>query len=107
MAARPGLVEDSREQMVGLKPVDGGTLTAGAHLYDAGAEATRRNNQGYVTSVGYSPSLGCDIGLGFVKGGPARMGEVIRLVDGLRKVETDVEICSPVFVDPEGERLRG
>ncbi len=107
MAARPGLVEETREQLVGLKPVDGGTLTAGAHLYDAGADATRVNNQGYVTSVGYSPALGCDIGLGFVKGGPARMGEVIRLVDGLRKVETAVEICAPVFVDPEGERLRG
>lgn len=107
MAARPGLVEDTREQLVGLKPVEGGKMTAGAHLYDAGAEATRVNNQGYVTSVGYSPSLGCDIGLAFVKGGPARMGEVIRLVDGLRKVETEVEICAPVFVDPEGERLRG
>ncbi|WP_299874144.1 sarcosine oxidase subunit alpha family protein [uncultured Sulfitobacter sp.] len=107
MAARPGLVEETREQLVGLKPVAGGTLTAGAHLYDAGADATRVNNQGYVTSVGYSPALGCDIGLGFVKGGPARMGEVIRLVDGLRKVETAVEICAPVFVDPEGERLRG
>ncbi|WP_432816757.1 sarcosine oxidase subunit alpha family protein [Sulfitobacter sp. JB4-11] len=107
MAARPGLVEDTRAQLVGLKPAESGKLTAGAHLYDADAEPTRVNHQGYVTSVGYSPSMGCDIGLGFVKGGPARMGEVIRLVDALRKIETAVEICSPVFVDPEGERLRG
>lgn len=107
MATRPGLVEDTREQLVGLKPVDEGALTAGAHLYDAEAEPTRVNNQGYVTSVGYSPSLGHDIALGFVKRGPARMGEVIRLVDAVRGIETDVEICAPVFVDPEGVRLRG
>jgi sarcosine oxidase subunit alpha len=107
MAARPGLREDTREQLVGLRPVGGGDLTAGAHLYDAGAEAVRINDQGYVTSVGYSPDLGQMIGLGFVKRGRARMGEVIRLVDALRKIETDVEICAPVFIDPEGGRLRG
>ncbi|MCX7560852.1 sarcosine oxidase subunit alpha family protein [Sulfitobacter sp. F26204] len=108
MAARPGLVDVNRPQMVGLKPVDAqAKLTAGAHLFDAGVETIRENYQGHVSSVGYSPDLGRMIGLGFVRRGPERMGEVIHLVDRMRGVETEVEICGTVFLDPEGERVRG
>ncbi|MAM24566.1 MAG: hypothetical protein CML55_04155 [Rhodobacteraceae bacterium] len=67
----------------------------------------RENDQGYITSVAFSPDVGSFIGLGFVKGGPERMGEVLRMVDHLRELEAEVEICSPVFVDPEGGRTRG
>ena len=108
MSTRPGLAAQDREQMVGLKPVGAvKQISAGAHLFDAGAEAVRVNDQGYVTSVGFSPDLGHMIGLGFVTRGRARMGEVIRMVDHLRGLEADVEICHPVFIDPEGERVRG
>ncbi len=108
MAARPGLVEEARPQLVGLKPVSAdGKMTAGAHLFEREAEAVRVNSKGHVSSVGYSPDLGRMIGLGFFSNGPARRGEVIRLVDHLRGVETEVEICSAVFLDPEGERARG
>jgi methylglutamate dehydrogenase subunit C len=57
MAARPGLVGDDREQLVGLRPAgEVRQITAGAHLFRAGDPATRENDQGYVTSVGYSPT---------------------------------------------------
>jgi len=105
---RPGLLEESREQMVGLKPVAStGQMTAGAHLFGAGQAAVRENDQGYVTSVGYSPTVGRMLGLGFLARGRARHGEVIRLVDHLRGIETECVVCDPVFVDPEGGRLRG
>ena len=108
MAARPGLVAEDRELLVGIKPVNAAiALTAGAHLYKEGTAPVSDNDQGYCTSVAYSPSLGHHIGLAFVKGGRERMGEVMRFWDGLREVDTTVEICSPVFLDPEGERLRG
>ncbi|QJF50670.1 sarcosine oxidase subunit alpha family protein [Roseobacter ponti] len=108
MAAREGLTDPGRQQLVGLKPVTpGGQITAGAHLFNVGKEATRINDQGYVTSVAFSPTLGHMIGLGFIARGPERMGETVRLVDAVRGVETSVEICSPVFVDPEGGRVRG
>ncbi|MGB3245267.1 MAG: sarcosine oxidase subunit alpha family protein [Sulfitobacter sp.] len=108
MAARPGLLEEARPQLVGLKPVGAvRQLTAGSHLYDQGAEAVRANMQGYVTSVGFSPELESMIALGFVARGPARHGEVIRMVDAVRGLEAQVEICHPVFVDPEGGRVRG
>ena len=108
MAERPGLQDEERERLVGLRPVGAvKQLTAGAHLFEREAEAVRENDQGYITSVAFSPDMGSFIGLGFVKGGPERMGEVLRMVDHLRELEAEVEICSPVFVDPEGGRTRG
>ena len=104
---RPGLLEN-REQLVGLMPVNQGEeLSAGAHLYNEKDPAERAYNQGYVTSVAPSPTLGCWLGLGFVKNGRARHGEVIRLDDGLRRRKVLVEICDPVFFDPDGGRMRG
>ncbi|MEO1777526.1 MAG: glycine cleavage T C-terminal barrel domain-containing protein, partial [Pseudomonadota bacterium] len=108
MAARPGLVEAGREQLVGLKPV--GTvkqLTGGGKIYSDGQEPVRAHDQGYVTSVGFSPTFGHFLGLGFVRDGQARHGEVLQMVDHLRDVRTRVEICDPVFLDPEGGRARG
>ena len=105
---RPGLSGPGREQLVGLRPVEpDGVLTAGAHLFEPAAEATRMNAQGCVTSVGYSPTLGTHLGLGFLRDGRARHGARLRLVDHLRGLETICEVADPVAFDPEGERLRG
>ena len=108
MAAREGLVDENRAQLVGLKPVGAiKQLTAGAHLFEANAEPVRVNGQGYVTSVAFSPTLGTSLALGFLERGRARHGEVIRMVDHLRGLDAQVEVCDPVFFDPEGGRLRG
>jgi len=107
-ATRIGLNEPGREQLVGLKPVGAvKQLTAGAHLFDEGAEPTRVNDLGYTTSVGFSPTLGSFLGLGFLKDGQARHGDRVRMVDHLRKVDAICEVCDPVFFDPEGGRVRG
>jgi len=108
MSRRPGLLEEEREQLVGLRPVDPeGRVTAGAHLFAERAEAVRVNDEGYVTSVCWSPTLETGLALGFLKRGRARHGEVVRLVDHLRKVETLCEVTDPVFFDAEGGRMRG
>ncbi|WP_227269784.1 sarcosine oxidase subunit alpha family protein [Roseobacter weihaiensis] len=108
MAARPGLTDPNRQQLVGLRPLDRAVeLTAGAHLFDRAAPARRAHDQGYVTSVAFSPTLGHAIGLGFLSRGRDRHGEVVRVVDALRGKETLAEVCPPVFVDPQGGRLRG
>jgi sarcosine oxidase subunit alpha len=60
-----------------------------------------------MTSVAYSPHCGCLIGLGLLQNGPQRIGERVRAYDALRGLDTVVEIVSPVFVDPKGERLHG
>lgn len=108
MAARPGLVDENRQQLVGLKPVNvKDALTAGAHIFERGAAARRVNDQGYVTSVAHSPTLGHSIGMGFLSRGPARHGEVVRVVDAVRGSDFHATVCAPVFVDPKGERVRG
>ncbi len=108
LSEREGLMDPDRERLVGLKPVGAvKQITAGAHLFDRGAAPVRANDQGYVTSVGFSPTLGHMIGLGFLRRGPERIGEVVRLVDHLRGMDTECEVVSPVFFDPEGGRMRG
>ena len=93
--------------LVGLRPKGAvKQLLAGAHLYGESAEPVRENNEGYITSVGFSPTLDGYLGLGFLKSGRARHGETVRMVDHLRGVETLCEVCHPVFFDPEGERSR-
>jgi len=60
-----------------------------------------------MTSVAYSPTLGQWIGLGLLAGGSRREGERVRACDPLRGGDVEVEVCRPVFYDPQGERLRG
>jgi sarcosine oxidase subunit alpha len=60
-----------------------------------------------MTSVAYSPSLQSAIGLGFLKNGPARIGQHVRAYDPVRNGDIEVEICHPAFIDPRGERLHG
>ena len=104
---RPGLVGPEREQLVGLRPIPmSREIGAGAHLFDEGADPVRVNDQGYVTSVGYSPTLKTYLGLAFLKNGRARHGERIRLVDHLRGTDVICEVMNPVFFDPEGGRAR-
>jgi sarcosine oxidase subunit alpha len=107
-AVRPGLLEPCRERLVGLQPVEaGGVLTAGARLFAERAAHRREHDQGYVTSVGQSPTLGHMIALGFLRHGPERLGERVVMVDHLRKIRTHCEVCAPVFFDPDGGRARG
>lgn len=108
MAKREGLVHPDRPSLVGFRPVNTKKrLWAGAHFIGIGRAVTMKNDEGYVTSVAYSPNLNCWIGLGFLKNGPTRIGERIRAVDPVRNGEVEVEICAPVFLDPEGTRLHG
>lgn len=105
-AARPGMVGPERDQLIGLKPLTDSPLTAGAHLFPQGADLTRPNASGYVTSVGYSPTLGSHLALGFLQNGRARHGETVRLVDRLRGIDVLCLVTDPVFHDPAGEKLR-
>jgi glycine cleavage system aminomethyltransferase T len=65
MAGREGLVDPARPSLAGFRPVDpSARLRAGAHFLPCGAAATAENDEGYMTSVAFSPSLGHWIGLG-------------------------------------------
>ncbi len=107
LSEREALNAPGQLMLVGLKPVNPeDPVTAGAHLMTATGPVDAAHDQGYVTSAAYSPALESHIGLGFLKNGDARQGEVLRLVSPLTDQETEVEVVSAHFVDPEGERLR-
>ncbi len=108
LSNRVGLLNEDREQLMGFKPVGAvKQLTGGAHLYNEGDEALTKFNRGYLTSVAFSPTFGHFLAQGFVRGGQARNGERMRMVDHVREIETIVEVCDPVFFDPKGDRTRG
>jgi len=108
LAARPALTDPARPTLVGLRPIDPGTrLGGGAHLLPQDGVAIAENDQGYVTSVAWSPALGQWIALGLLKSGRSRHGERLRAVDLLRGTDVPVKVVDPVFVDPEGARLHG
>lgn len=107
LSQRPEMIRDDAIKLMGFKPVDPEKkLIAGSHFIAKGNKSTMANDEGWMTSVAYSPSLGHSIGLGFIKSGDTRKGEIVRAVSPVHGVEMDVEICSAHFIDPEGERLR-
>jgi sarcosine oxidase subunit alpha len=108
LSERPALNRPDGFRLMGFKPVDPRqAIAAGAHLIAKGRSATMENDEGWLTSAAYSPELQSSIALGFIKRGQERLGEVVVATDPVRARQTDVEIVSPHFVDPEGERLRG
>jgi sarcosine oxidase subunit alpha len=108
LSQREGMVDENGYRLVGVKPVDpNGKLTAGAHFLERGAAPVAANDGGWLTSKVYSPHLGHDIALGYLKGGDRKIGQRMRAVNLLAGLDTEVEIISPHMFDPEGVRLRG
>jgi heterotetrameric sarcosine oxidase alpha subunit len=106
LSTRFGLTAADRAQLVGLKALEPEKdMRAGAHLLKDGAKPSTLNDQGWVSSTCFSPTLGSHIALAFLKSGRERYGEKIVVWDQLRGVETFAEVCDPVFVDPENRKL--
>ena len=105
---RPEQVRDDGMKLVGLRPVDrSAMLSAGAHFFVPGDPEDMAHDQGWMTSVAFSPELGHSVGLGFLKRGNERHGEHIRGFSPIRGQDVMLEVCSPHHIDPEGERQRG
>ncbi len=100
--ARPGLSDSARWQLVGIAPVDGKTaLPPGAKIIDN----TPDRYLGEVTSATWSPTLQKPIGLALVAGGRARYGQQLLATSPLADRHVAVIVQSPVFFDPEGQRI--
>ncbi|MGO2036398.1 MAG: glycine cleavage T C-terminal barrel domain-containing protein, partial [Brevibacterium sp.] len=108
--SRIDTAREDRKHLVGVLPVDGTTrLAEGAQLITAGTPVTPEAGPvpmiGHVTSSYMSPALDRPIGLALVENGRNRTGEIVQSPLGGELV--DVEITSPVFYDPEGNRRDG
>ena len=107
LAGREAFVDPDRPKLVGLKPIDGTTpIPAGAHLVDDPTAAPPNPSLGPVTSVCRSPTLGHPIALALLARGRERMGQTVYAHDPLRSRTVAVEVVSPHFFDPKGERMR-
>ncbi|MEM9706836.1 MAG: FAD-dependent oxidoreductase, partial [Pseudomonadota bacterium] len=107
LAGRPGLTAETRSTLVGVKPVSANDRLRGGAHFVAGPAVPQQESLGWLSSVADSPAVGGWIGLGFLSHGADRLGERLYTAYPLKDEIVEVEICSPVFVDPEGERVRG
>jgi sarcosine oxidase subunit alpha len=109
MANREGLTAADRKKFVGFVPVDGKTPLKPGSQVVANADATPPVEMvGNITSTGFCVENDHPIGLGFIKGGiDAWEGKTVYMSYLLRNLTVPMKVVHPVFVDPEGERLRG
>ncbi|MDJ0614446.1 MAG: sarcosine oxidase subunit alpha [Rhizobiaceae bacterium] len=103
---RPDLIGKGRKELVGLKTIDPKiVLEEGAQIVDNPNHPIPMPMIGHVTSSYWSEVLGHSIAMALVVDGHSRMGETLHvpMPDSVIKVE----ICSPIFYDPKGERTNG
>ncbi len=106
MATRDGLVDPNRQCVVGIRPVNkADKIRSGSHLLKRGDKPSMANDQGYISSVAWSPMLNIWLGLVLLSNGRARHGEVMQVFDGLRDIHMLAEICDPVHFDAKNARL--
>ena len=107
LSKREGLNTLDGLRLVGLKPIKANhQLVSGSHLFNSSDTITPINDLGYITSSCYSPTLKSSIALGFLKNGNSRHGDYLKASNPILKTEVIAEVCNPIFVDPNGDRLR-
>ena len=107
LAQRPALADPARPRLVGLRAVaPQQRIRAGAILFDEGQEA-KGHGLGHVSSVTFSPALGGHIALGFLADAEQRKGKRVVAHSPVHGEATPLEVVDPIFVDPEGARVRG
>jgi sarcosine oxidase, subunit alpha len=103
--ARPDMLREDRRQLVGLLPEDPHVvLEEGAQVVAEVHEEPPMPMIGNVTSSYMSPNLGRSFALAMVEGGRGRIGD--RLFVPMADRTIAVQVTGPVFLDPDGERMR-
>jgi sarcosine oxidase subunit alpha len=98
---RPDFQRPDRPRLVGLEALDG-VLPEGAMILPRAGAAP----EGHVSSAGRRVLGEGAIGLGLIKGGPDRLGEVLIAASPTRGLRGRVRLTVPMFHDPEGTRYR-
>ena len=104
---REALNANSRKQLVGLKSVEGRPIPKGAQIVLEKSNHVPGPTCGHVSSRCYSPHLDQEIALAMIRNGRQLMGKVVYAASPLTGREVAVEIVHHVFIDPQGERVRG
>ncbi len=102
---RPSMKAGSRKQLVGLRARSGVLLEEGAQVTETPRQKPPMKLIGHVTSAYSSSALKTPIALALIAGGRARLGQTLYVP--MPGEDIEVEVTSPVFYDPKGERLNG
>ena len=106
MAQREGLLDVNRQCVVGIRPHDvKDKIRAGSHILKKDDAPSLAADQGYISSVAWSPMLNMWLGLALLANGRARHGEVVKIFDGVRNIHMYGVICDPVHYDKENKKL--
>jgi sarcosine oxidase subunit alpha len=98
---RPDFQRPDRLRLVGLEALDG-VLPEGAMILTAAGSAP----EGHVSSAGRRVLSEGAIGLGLIRAGPDRLGEMLIAASPTRGLQGRVRLTAPIFHDPEGTRYR-
>ncbi|HEX7742013.1 MAG TPA: glycine cleavage T C-terminal barrel domain-containing protein, partial [Sphingobium sp.] len=105
---REAFVGPGRRQMVGIMAVDpAAEIPRGAQITGDRPGVGTTPMLGPITSMAFSPELNRWIALALVADGRSRIGTSAFAAAPLAGAAVPVTICDPVFIDPEGTRLRG
>ncbi len=80
-------------------------LEEGAQIIETAAQQCPMSLIGHVSSSYQSAALGRSIALALVAGGRERIGQMLYVP--MPGGDIAVQVTSPVFYDPQGERLNG
>lgn len=107
LAQRSALVANGRKQLAGIQSIDGSPIPRGAQIIAERSHGNPTQSSGYVTSACYSPNLDREIGLALIADGRQVFGKTMYASSPLTGREVPVEVVHHIFVDPQGERVRG
>ena len=106
MATREGLTDKKRQCVVGIRPSDvSNKIRAGSHLLKKDDSPSMAADQGYISSVAWSPMLNMWLGLALLSNGRERHGEIVKIFDGVRNIHMYGVICDPMHYDRENRKL--
>ncbi|MBS0419593.1 MAG: (2Fe-2S)-binding protein [Proteobacteria bacterium] len=103
---RPLLQAPERWSLVGIECLEAGKKLRGGSILFATTDKIEGHGRGYITSVTWSTELDKFIALGLYQGGLKHTGEEIICAFPLKDEQVRARIVSPMFIDPNGERLR-
>jgi len=102
---RAASLDPDRRQLIGLLAEDPQqAIHAGGHFLPSTSKSAPAATLGWITSAAFSPVLQRHIALGMLRGGRARLGQVVQVYDAGNTYP--VKIVPPAWVDPHNERLK-
>jgi len=103
---RPLLQAPERWSLIGIECLEPGKKLRGGSILFASSDRIEGHGRGYITSVTWSTELEKFIALGLYQGGLKHTGEEIVCAFPLKNEQVRARVVAPMFIDPNGERLR-